>query len=142
MLVLKTQQNWLFPQSSYSKYCNWTFFIKNYWIFVSRLFSNCSKSRNALKTSRSYISVFFSNFVFVKFFSYLKNCFYNSVLILLQKKEKSPHFFVKRFYKTIYNLRISMFYQNREQSFILYYLVFARVRFHVTVIRITQMEGL
>ena len=37
MILAASQQNLLFPQSLYSKYCHWTFFIKYYWIFVMKI---------------------------------------------------------------------------------------------------------
>ena len=37
MILPTTQQNLLFPQSSYSKHCHRTFFTKNYEIFVIQI---------------------------------------------------------------------------------------------------------
>ena len=80
------------------------------------------------------------NFVFGKFSSICKKDwprFYKraSVLVLLEKEippRFSPRFFVQYFYKNIHNLRIKMFYQNSEHTFVLYYLIFALVNIYAT----------
>ena len=88
------------------------------------------------------------NFVFVKFFSLSKKvCLLlskkASVWFYYKKKKKRfcPQFLVECFYKNIYNLRIKMFYQNRGYNFVLYYLIFIWVKFHVTIMRFPQLAN-
>ena len=80
------QHNLLFPQSSFSKYCDWTFFIKIYWIFALQIVPDYSQFWNPLETFKScnflnQIKIFW-NFVLVKSVcQYLKKL---PFLVLLQ----------------------------------------------------------
>ena len=93
MMLPTLQQNVLFSQTLYSKYCQWTFFIKNYWIFV-----NCSRTLPSFAMPSRILGVpavlnkmrFFWDSLFVNFYSVSKTVcsrFSNkaSVLVLLQK---------------------------------------------------------
>ena len=78
------------------------------------------------------------NFVFVKFFSLSENVCHR---FSKNASEKwfPPHFFTEWFHNKIHNLRIKMFYQNHRHNFVLYYLIFVWVKFHVNIIRFTQL---
>ena len=59
------------------------------------------------------------------------------ILVLLQKKRFSPQFFVEYFYKNIRDLKIKIIHLNRGHTFVLYYLIFAWVKFHSNIMRFT-----
>ena len=59
-----------------------------------------------------------------------------SVFFLLQKKFFHTIFVEYFFLSTwVYNFRIKMFHQNGGQNFVLYYLIFTWVKFHVKITR-------
>ena len=86
MMLPTLQQNLLFSQTLYSKSCHWTFFIKNYWIFV-----NCSRTLPSFAMPSRILGVptvldkmrFFWDSVFVNFTQYLKRCVLDSILTII-----------------------------------------------------------
>ena len=105
---------------------------------------SCAKLRNALETSRSSDCTK-SNVVFGKFYSISKRVCplvfkKDSILVLLNKDFLKSQLFVEYFYKNIHNFGIKMFYRNSRHTFVLYYLICAWLKFHVSIMRFTRLR--
>ena len=84
------------------------------------------------------------NFVFEKFFLISKKVFLRffkkKILLVLLQKRFSSQFVVDYVYKNAQSLRIKIFKQSRRYRFVLYYIIFAWVKFHVKTMKFNDLD--
>ena len=121
--------------SHWTEHCHWTFFTKKTKQMNICYAPNCAQFCNALKTSRNS-NCPQSNEVWWKFFFLGKICQYHRKRV--RDLQNSFLFAFRVLLKYIHNLEIKMFFQNSGNSFTLYCLIYAWLKFYVNIMRFSK----